>query len=494
MNICLKESINKNSKEIELISTIRDVDNSMIDVALSVVRKFIIDRKLILFGGLAIDYALRLRGSRIYPDEERPDFDFLSPKSVDDAYDLADLLKTIGFKKVGAIRAIHVQTMRVKVDFIWVADIGYAPQDVFDKIPTIEYDQMRVVHPNYQRIDMHLAFCYPFNNPPREDVLNRWKKDLKRYNLLNKFYPIKDELGSIKDIKTEIKFIDKTFDLPIKIFNNENIAISGLLAYYLLRGSLSELYDSFKKELPELKFAKEFKCLFDLSSFDKISISLPDFVSELAFVSPCLDKIISNYDQKAIWYEPYMDLEPENILLINNKLRIYSSKNRLLSISTIKHQDNIIRIVSNQFLLAQFLFGINIKNGICKYMYLQLYLSVLEILQLAESLFLEELSRPNKGANKELLNLYSSSPFYPSIRTIGNNNYDISYIIKIAMIADKTSTIPSEKLGINYDMKNLLNGLPQNYYPETAKFRPDFNYEFNQLFNRSGNERISIKL
>ena len=63
-----------------------DSDNVMISGALDIVKKFIVDRKLILFGGLAIDYALRLKGDKIYSDTKRPDLDFLSPRNVDDAF------------------------------------------------------------------------------------------------------------------------------------------------------------------------------------------------------------------------------------------------------------------------------------------------------------------------------------------------------------------------------------------------------------------------
>ena len=85
------------AKDFEVPAQRRDADNPMVDRALELVRAFIVERGLILFGGLAIDYALRLRGAQLYPDDERPDFDVLSPRSVDDAYDLVDRLAAAGF-------------------------------------------------------------------------------------------------------------------------------------------------------------------------------------------------------------------------------------------------------------------------------------------------------------------------------------------------------------------------------------------------------------
>ena len=46
--------------------------------ALEHVRKFIIAEKLVIYGGQAIDYALRIKGEKIYSDHELPDFDVFS--------------------------------------------------------------------------------------------------------------------------------------------------------------------------------------------------------------------------------------------------------------------------------------------------------------------------------------------------------------------------------------------------------------------------------
>jgi hypothetical protein len=92
------------------------------------------------------------------------------------------------------------------------------------------------------------------------------------------------------------------------------------------------------------------------------------------------------------------------------------------------------------------------------------------------------------------MNLYATSPFYPTLFTLGNVNHDTSYLIKIATISNKLGDIPPPSLKIRDDIKDILVGLPQNYYPETAKFRPSFNYEINPFFNRSGQQRIQISL
>ena len=92
--------------EFALLAQAREADAELVDRALAVVREFIAARGLVVFGGLAVDFALRLRGLEgLYPPGSRPDFDFFSPRGVDDAYDLAALLDAKGFPEVAAIRA-----------------------------------------------------------------------------------------------------------------------------------------------------------------------------------------------------------------------------------------------------------------------------------------------------------------------------------------------------------------------------------------------------
>ena len=53
-----------------------DINNSMFDSAVKIVIDFIIENDCIIYGGTAINYALKLKGSFIYSDTKRPDFDF----------------------------------------------------------------------------------------------------------------------------------------------------------------------------------------------------------------------------------------------------------------------------------------------------------------------------------------------------------------------------------------------------------------------------------
>jgi hypothetical protein len=162
--------------------------------ALGFVRDYIRRQQLILVGGMAIDMALRSlnRDLRLYADNKLPDYDFYSPDFHGDAYRIGASLGETR-EGVSVINAFHASTMKVRLNFQEVADISYIPPDVYGRIPTLTHQGFRIVHPWFQMVDQHRALSFPFEKPPLETVLGRWKKDITRYDLLNENFPVKPD-------------------------------------------------------------------------------------------------------------------------------------------------------------------------------------------------------------------------------------------------------------------------------------------------------------
>ncbi len=193
--------------------------------ALEVVKAFIKAKGRILYGGMAIDYALKkATGTGIYPDEQLPDFDFYSPTYLEDSCELADALVDLGFEDVRAINAIHTSTRRVMINHLnTVADIGYIDQDTYDKIPYLEYEGLRFVHPTYQKQDMMRACSFPYDDPPNEVIRHRLSKDVKRFALLEEAYPI-------EIVGTKFKTVKRKFSKSLL----QSQVLNGFAAYALL--------------------------------------------------------------------------------------------------------------------------------------------------------------------------------------------------------------------------------------------------------------------
>lgn len=182
----------------------RNFQREKILSALVLVRDYIAEHKLILTGGMAIDAAMRVTGSQLYPDDEIPDYDFFSVQFHSDAYRIATMLVRHGFENVSVIRAMHTSTMRVRVNFVVVADITYLPPDVLARIPTIVYKGLKYVAAHFQMIDQHLMLGHPYINAPREALFNRWKKDLERNALLAAASPLVLPKNTVYDATDEI--------------------------------------------------------------------------------------------------------------------------------------------------------------------------------------------------------------------------------------------------------------------------------------------------
>ena len=163
-------------------------------ISLALVKKYVSENKLIIVGGMAIDFSLKLKGSKLYADDVLPDYDFYSPKHHFDAYKIAELLYKAGLRNISVINANHTSTMRVRVNYVVVADVTYMPQSIYDIIPTLEYRSLHIIHPHYQMIDQHRSLSLPYENPPWEVIIHRWKKDATRYDLLYDFYPLHEKI------------------------------------------------------------------------------------------------------------------------------------------------------------------------------------------------------------------------------------------------------------------------------------------------------------
>jgi hypothetical protein len=445
--------------EYKQITEQLDIYTGQILEALEIVRDFIIEKKLILTGGQAIDSALRLRGSSIYSAEDIPDYDVFSTNHAADAYELSvRLFNHFGSEvKPQAIRALHPTTMRVRIHFTAVADITYAPKSVFDSIPTLNYNNMKIRSPLHQRMDMHRALSFPFDDPPLETIFNRFKKDITRFELIDSVYPISFDLEILK-ILTITKHSIK---LP-KVTENATYAIGGIIGY-------SQIWNVFAgaiKTADEVIIPMKSKILsnnvikFDwLGQLEKLPV-----ITLYTQKPEELIRLITKGDKplKIEQFNPYMDFHPRCYKLYYKAhiIEIYDTDDRLLS--CVKVGNNFI--VCNQYTLSYYLYKYFLEKN--EY-YLALYNSLLNILK-----------NTSEVEDNPLLGL--------STTTIGETNYSPSYINLINMA--------KEKIGEESQFEQYV--LPENYYitSENKNKLPEFNYVGNVLFELNGEIKNKINI
>lgn len=330
------------SKEYEYLAISRDPLFESQIKATEIVKKYIRDNGLIVYGGTAIDYALRLHGDKIYSDDMQavPDLDFFSSNHVEDSYKLADLLFAAGFSQARAIYALHIETQKVDLkDNHWMADITYRPAEVLRNLPTIDYDGMKIIHPDYQRLDIHSSLSFPYDDPPKEVIFARWSKDIKRFNMLDKYYPIEPKVS--KTFKSESVSIPKmVFDKCMPV---------DFMAYAAICRTLLDAGESLPKEALKLNF----KAVSNAIVYDEPKTT--SFVSQRP-ESACKYLELTNIKH----YHPYVNIIPEHFegkfsSPAATPVNIYSSEHRLLSHVTTTIDSVRIRLPCVQYILMQFL-------------------------------------------------------------------------------------------------------------------------------------------
>lgn len=178
------------------------INNPEIIKIIGIVEDFLKNKKLVCYGGTAINNILPPEDQFYNKNIELPDYDFFSPTPMKHAKELADMYYKMGFTEVEAKSGVHAGTFKVFVNFLPVADITYLVPELFKKIKkeAIKINNILYSPPNFLRMLMYLELSRPHGN------VSRWEKVLKRLILLNKNYPL---VG--KNCNSEV--IQRIFDM-----------------------------------------------------------------------------------------------------------------------------------------------------------------------------------------------------------------------------------------------------------------------------------------
>jgi hypothetical protein len=98
---------------------------------IQILEDFLFRKKLICYGGTAINNILPKQAQFYDKNVEIPDYDFFSPNALQDAKELSDKYYLAGYDEVEAKSGMHPGTYKVYVNFLPVADITYLHPTLF---------------------------------------------------------------------------------------------------------------------------------------------------------------------------------------------------------------------------------------------------------------------------------------------------------------------------------------------------------------------------
>jgi len=295
------------NKELEILKNAINVEakkrgeriakNPIMKQIIDVLEKFIHDKKLVCYGGTAINNILPSSDQFYNRNLEIPDYDFFSPSSMNDAKELADIYYRAGFSDVEAKAGVHYGTYKVFVNFFQIADITQLDNKLFSSLKknAINKDGILYSPPNFLRMAMYLELSRPGGD------ITRWEKVLKRLNLLNKNYPLKaadcdpdtfkHSLSSRSYNKQYQYEKDTIHDVIKNIVSTEKLIFIGGYANVLYSRYLKNRERMYLMEIPEFdllsttpdKTATSIKNALEKSNIKNITIetkpSVPEYLS-----------------------------------------------------------------------------------------------------------------------------------------------------------------------------------------------------------------------
>lgn len=465
----IKEDKEINNKYYETISIKKSFNYDNIIKAMDIVKRFIIREKRVLTGGMSIDFALKLKGHPgVYEKDTIPDYDFYSSTHYEDAYHIAEWLYRTGHRGISVINALHPSTMKIRVDYVAVADITYIPQKIIDAIPTLNYHGFVIIHPHVQMIDQHRALCFPYENAPWETIMVRPKKDMKRYDILYSKYPLRviDHANSSINLKNN--------NMPLEIFNSQ--CISGFLAL------IHWIQEAKKMGFKTNNNFGHYELLDDM-----IKYSIPVDSHGISLYSDNMEELykllISIYKPKEQrFYNRFLDKLPRKIIL-DNEWEILDNKQKIAAhkISMKKHTVYIANLQTVMlYLLTNYIVLIKLKGIKRGHSFYLGYLECRNLITWAA----------NKYYNLAEKDKKSFALFLPTAETYGAKNESESYIVGKHKFDIKNKTISvSEKDKYSqpsnvYDRDIRKYEIPKSYF--------EFDRSKSEIFQFDGEETTSF--
>lgn len=382
-----------------------DSNSKEIQTCLEIVSNYIIEQKLMIVGGMSIDFALKCKGDSLYSEYQIPDYDVIDPNNVEHANNIAMILCNKGFKNISVVPAFHKTTVRVQLMGNTVFDSTFIPEYLYKKIPYMMWNSYKFIDPIYQKIDQYTSLAFLWNiTGPSFNVINRLSKDIKRKELLSQYYNFSYDIKDSNDReKKNITLSYTKHTISNKIISNSGIysidsdfIYHGKLAYALI---FHKFKDICKMENIEYESNKVLACNIEINKEDIIFEYMGDSIEIIHYGNEFEDnkvfnKIFKSLDMGSFKKKKLSKIStamPANINFSSEKYDInvnsYDLTGDMLSINSIIIEDKKFILSNYNYILSYFLFSFYYHdNELDKNVYANYYLSLKYMLKIIQEL------------------------------------------------------------------------------------------------------------
>ena len=360
----LRQAVDENEK----IQGEKVANSDQIKKMIDILEDFLVRKKLICYGGTAINNILPKYAQFYNREIEVPDYDFYSAHALDDAIELADIYAKAGYDDVEAKSGVHHGTYKVFVNFIPMADITNIHPELFKALAkeAVSVAGIKYAAPNFLRMNMYLELSRPAGD------VSRWEKVLKRLTLLNTYHPMKVDYNCYtvdfqRKLDSHVEDSEKIYFTVRDAFIEMGVVFFGGYASSLYSRYMPKEQQHLVKKIPDFDVLYENpeKCAIivkerlEAAGQKKISILKHDAFDEIIpeHIEIKVDKEIVAFIYKPIACHNYNTIrignQEINVATIDTILNFYLAF--MFSNAPYYYKDRIL-------CMAQFLFNVEQEN------------------------------------------------------------------------------------------------------------------------------------
>jgi len=347
-------------KDLETIkNNINEIENKALDIfiknhndptikeyndVINILKKFFKKNNLIVYGGYAQNDLIlkKNKNDGFYSEIDMPDYEIYSPDPIKHAMEIADILYDKKYFNPKVDSAVHEGTYKIYCNLVNYSDISYLPKKIFDNMPTIKIDGIRMTHPHYMMTDAYRVYS---------DLLTsgfRLSKTFFRMTKLFDYYPLDDnaeyniiEYNVSKKIEEIKEFIRK------KIIHHSKLIVIGHYAfnYYVKKTKLSK---------------------YEIKSFPYYQLITTDYQNDVKKIYNILKKQYSDIKIKEYypfvsWWDRRIEFSYKNQVI----LKLYSNNKRCVPFKTSDKKFTLFGTIQTliYFMLIDYNYAIVTKNN-----------------------------------------------------------------------------------------------------------------------------------
>jgi hypothetical protein len=336
---------------------------------IKILENFMRRKKVVCYGGTAINNILPVTDQFYDKDVEIPDYDFFSPMALKHATELADIYANNNYDSVEVRSGVHKETYKVFVNFIPIADITQLEPKIFKVLikNAIRKEGISYAPPDYLRLQMYNELSRP------DGDVSRWEKVYKRLLLLNKDHPYKEnpkcsQINFMRDFTGNPELNDTLYTLVKDTFVNEGVVFIGGYASSLYSRYMPENQKKQLQHVPDFDVLAEdpkalaflLKANLEDAGFKNVKINKKPSVGDDVIITHY--EIVVDEDTLCFIYEPKGCYSYNTLKIKNTTVKVATIDTMLMFLLAFLYADRPYYDHERIMCMAQYLINVQAEN------------------------------------------------------------------------------------------------------------------------------------